>query len=170
MTHQNNSANSALARPALRDNTNTPVFTGDFVSYLVPSSRRLSIGPVVGATKQSLRIVRLNIGLTTNRGHSRTYMDERDQVQCHLTRPPELCVKIAPPIAALKENAIRSLFCYGVKHAADGLSLDATLAESAILINTIGKIFSWKPRHEQDDIRKMSIMFGWAWYDNFGKF
>ena len=165
MTHQNN---SALARPALRDNTNTPVFTGDFVSYLVPSSRRLSIGPVVGATKQSLRIVRLNIGLTTNRMHA--WMDERDQVQCHLTRPPELCVKIAPPIAVLKENASRSLFCYGVKHAADGLSLDATLAESDALINTIGKIFSWKPRHEQDDIRRMSIMFGWAWYDKFGKF
>ena len=165
MTHQNN---SALARPALRDITNTPVFTGDFVSYLVPSSRTLSIGPVVGATNQSLRIVRLNIGLTTNRMHA--WMDERDQVQCHLTRPPELCVKIAPPIAVLKENADRSLFCYGVKHAADGLSLDATLAESGALINTIGKIFSWKPRHEQDDIRRMSIMFGWAWYDKFGKF
>ncbi len=165
MTHQNN---SALARPALRDNTNTPVFTGDFVSYLVPSNRRLSIGPVVGATKQSLRIVRLNIGLTTNRMHA--WMDERDQVQCHLTRSPELCVKIAPPIAVLKENASRSLFCYGVKHAADGLSLDATLAESDALINTIGKIFSWKPRHEQDDIRLMSITFGWAWYDKFGKF
>ena len=165
MTHQNN---SALARPALRDNTNTPVFTGDFVSYLVPSSRRLSIGPVVGATNQSLRIVRLNIGLTTNRMHA--WMDERDQVQCHLTRSPELCVKIAPPIAVLKENADRSLFCYGVKHAADGLSLDATLAESDALINTIGKIFSRKPRHEQDDIRRMSITFGWAWYDKFGKF
>ena len=165
MTHQNN---SALARPALRDNTNTPVFTGDFVSYLVPSIRRLSIGPVVGATNQSLRIVRLNIGLTTNRMHA--WMDERDQVQCHLTRPPALCVKIAPPIAVLKENASRSLFCYGVKHAADGLSLDATLAESDALINTIGKIFSWKPRHEQDDIRRMSILFGWAWYDKFGKF
>ncbi len=165
MTHQNN---SALARPTLRDNTNTPVFTGDFVSYLVPSNRRLSIGPVVGATKQSLRIVRLNIGLTTNRMHA--WMDERDQVQCHLTRSPELCVKIAPPIAVLKENASRSLFCYGVKHAADGLSLDATLAESDALINTIGKIFSWKPRHEQDDIRLMSITFGWAWYDKFGKF
>ncbi len=165
MTHQNN---SALARPALRDNTNTPVFTGDFVSYLVPSSRRLSIGPVVGATNRSLRIVRLNIGLTTNRMHA--WMDERDQVQCHLTRSPELCVKIAPPIAVLKENASRSLFCYGVKHAADGLSLDATLAESDALINTIGKIFSWKPRHEQDDIRLMSITFGWAWYDKFGKF
>jgi hypothetical protein len=97
-------------------------------------------------------------------------MDERDQVQCHLTRPPELCVKIAPPIAVLKENASRSLFCYGVKHAADGLSLDATLAASDALINTIGRIFSWKPRHEQDDIRRMSIMFGWAWYDKFGKF
>ena len=168
MTHQNN---SALARPAMRDNTNTPVFTGDFVSYLVPSSRRLSIGPVVGATNQSLRIVRLNIGLTTNRvQHCSYYIDERDQVQCHLTRSPELCVKIAPPIAVLKENADRSLFCYGVKHAADGLSLDATLAESGALINTIGKIFSWKPRHEQDDIRRMSIMFGWAWYDKFRKF
>lgn len=165
MTHQNN---SPLARPALRDITNTPVFTGDFVSYLVPSSRTLSIGPVVGATNQSLRIVRLNIGLTTNRMHA--WMDERDQVQCHLTRSPELCVKIAPPIAVLKENASRSLFCYGVKHAADGLSLDATLAESDALINTIGKIFSWKPRHEQDDIRRMSITFGWAWYDKFGKF
>ena len=165
MTHQNN---SALARPALRDNTNTPVFTGDFVSYLVPSRRRLSIGPVVGATNQSLRIVRLNIGLTTNRMHA--WMDERDQVQCHLTRPPEMCVKIAPPIAVLKENANRSLFCYGFKRAADGLSLDATLAESDALINTIDKLFSWKPRHEQDDIRRMSIMFGWGWYDKFGKF
>lgn len=157
--------NSNLARPALCDSINTPVFTGDFVSYLVPSSRRLSIGPVVGATKQSLRIVILNIGSL----HSSSYIDERDQAQCHLTRPPELCVKIAPPIAVLKENASRSLFCYGVKHAADGLSLDATLAASDALINTIGRIFSWKPRHEQDDIRRMSIMFGWAWYDTFGK-
>lgn len=162
--------NSNLSRLALSDSINAPVFTGDFVSYLVPSSRRLSIGPVVGATKQSLRIVRLNIGLTTNRVHSCSYIDERDQVQCHLTRSPELCVKIAPPIVVLKENADRSLFCYGVKHAADGLSLDATLAESDALINTIGKIFSWKPRYEQDDIRRMSILFGWAWYDKFGKF
>lgn len=162
--------NSNLARPALRDNINTPVFTGDFVSYLVPSSRRLSIGPVVGATKQSLRIVRLNVGLTTNRVHSCVYIDERDQVQCHLTRSPELCIKIAPPISALKENADKSLFCYGVKHAAEGLTLDATLAESNALIGAIGKTFSWKPQHEQDDIRTQSIAFGWAWYDKFGKF
>lgn len=157
--------NSNLARPALYDSINTPVFTGDFVSYLVPSSRRLSIGPVVGATKQSLRIVALNIGSL----RSSSYVDERDQVQCHLTRSTELCVKIAPPIAVLKKNADRSLFCYGVKHAADGLSLDATLIESYALIGNIGRGFSWKHRQEQDDIRQMSIMFGWTWYDTFGK-
>lgn len=137
------------------DSIGNDVKEGDWVSYLIPSSRILNIGPVVGGTDKSLRLIDIDF-----------YQLGRRRFTCEptLTREFKLCVRIEPPIEKIMSNNKKSMFCFGVVGFASGWSLDNTIQKSISVHTDFRSDFQWKSADEVEEIRESGIAAGWYWY------
>ena len=151
----------------LYDSIGQEIKVGDCVSYLEPSSRSLSIAPVVGGTEKSLRILRLNIykHLMAVKGGSEFRAEDT------LTRPFEICIKIAPPIGKICTYKNNSMFCYGVNASALGQTLQMAIDEArstkCVFYGTSSNNWCLLTGTEMEEIRDAGVSEGWNWHQKF---
>lgn len=142
------------------DSIGNEVKEGDWVSYLVPQSRKLNIGTVVGGTEKSLRLIELDFYQLGRHRFSQ---------ELTLTREFKLCVKIDPPIDRILKHAHKSMFCHGVWASASGLDLQQAFANSVNIHTDFKSHFSYYSANEVEEIRERGISAGWYWHQEHVK-
>lgn len=142
----------------LYDSIGDEVKVGDWISYLVPNSRRLNVGPVIGGTDKSIRV--LNINFSQLGRH-------RYELEPTITREFSLCVKIEPPMTKIIGHSHKSMFCAGVAGSASGWSIDDTVTKSSGLLVDLKGSYNYLSKDELDEIFYNSVATGWHWHKEF---
>lgn len=142
------------------DSIGNEVKEGDWVSYLVPSSRQLNIGPVVGGTDKSIRVIDISF---SQLGRQRFTREDT------LTRIFDVCIKIDPPIDRILKHAHKSMFCHGVWASASGLDLPQAFANSINIHTSYRNDMSWLSANEVEEMRERGISAGWHWHQEYVK-
>ena len=90
------------------DATGAPLQLGDWVVYLIPSARRLTMGPIMKGTDKSVSV--LEISGAKHAGTGATW-----SLESTVARPFDMVVKIETPWKFIEESLDqRSGFCAGI--------------------------------------------------------